>query len=159
MQDSRSELSATEVEELARTHAYHEDRGEFEPVLRTLIPEAAYQFCPLGVQLEGVDAVLRYYQRVERHYSPLVEQSRLEVIAASESAAVIEYALQLRLDGGLVDDHLVVVLPVRGRLFAGERIFSSERVLRLLLGEMIDETRPIPGSDWLVEPGAKRGGE
>ena len=159
MQNSRSELSATEVEELARTHAYHEDRGEFEPVLRTLIPEAAYQFCSLGVQLEGVDVVLRYYQRVERHYSPLVEQSRLEVIAASESAAVIEYALQLRLDGELFDDHLVVVLPVRGRLFAGERIYSSERVLRLLLGEMIDETRPIPGSDWLVEPGAKRGGE
>jgi hypothetical protein len=159
MQEFRSELSATEVEELAQTHAYHEDRGEFEPLLRTLTSDAVYQFCPLGVQLEGVDAVLRYYERVERHYSPLVEQSRVEMFVASESAAAIEYALQLRLDGGRVDDRLVVVLPVRGRLFSGERIYSSERVLRLLLGEMIDETRPIPGSDWPVEPGATRVGE
>ena len=157
MQESRSKLSATEVEELARTHAYHEDRGEFEPVLRTLVSDAVYQFCPIGVQLEGVDAILRYYQRVERHYSPRVEQARLELLVASASAAVIEYALQLQLDGRFVDDRLIVVLPVRGQLFEGERIYSSERVLRLLLGEMIDETHPMPGSVWLGESGTKRG--
>ena len=30
----------------------------------------------------------------------------------------------------------------------GERIFSSERVLRMLLGEMLEEASPIPASRW-----------
>jgi len=158
MVESRSDLEASEVEALAETHAYHEDRGEFEPVLRTVVSDPIYQFPPLGVQLEGVDQILRYYQRVERNYSPLVEHARLDVLIASAAAAVIEYVLQLRLEDGLVDDRLIVVLPVRGRLFEGERIFSSERVLRLLLGEMIEEAHPVAVSNWPSEASATRVG-
>ncbi len=59
------------------------------------------------------------------------------------SGAVLEYAVRLRIDEELVDERLIAVMPVAGDLFGGERIYSSERVLRLLLGEMIRETEPI----------------
>ena len=45
---------------------------------------------------------------------------------------------------------LIAVMPVVGNLFGGERIYSSEGVLRLLLGDMIGETEPIPPLTTLV---------
>ncbi len=142
--EREAKLTPEEIAELAGIHADHEDRGEFEPLMATLVEDCVYEFYPLGVQLEGADTILRYYQRVRREYTPCVQASELVELAASESAAVVEYALQLQLDGELVHERLIVVLPVQGRLFGGERIYSSERMLRLLLGEMIEETKKIP---------------
>jgi hypothetical protein len=140
-------LSAEEVEELARTHAEYEDGGDIDALMGTLVEDPVYEYHPLRVQLRGASAVRRYYERVRREYTPLVKDATLVELIAGPSAAVIEYAIRLDLDGGLVHDRLVAVMPVQGHRFGGERIYSSERVLRLLLGEMQDEAEPIAESD------------
>ena len=139
-----SALRADEVEALARYHADHEDRGAFSEVLDTLVAEPRYEFHPLGVRLEGRERVRRYYERVRRHYAPRVHSATLLELTASASAAMLEYALELDLAGQRAQERLVVVLPVREGRFAGERIHSSETVLRLLLGEMLEEATPVP---------------
>ena len=112
--------------------------------METLVVEPVYEFHPLGVQLRGRPAVLRYYERVQREYSPLVEASTLLELFAGPAGAVLEYAIHLRVDRERWDERLVATMPIQGKHFAGERIHSSERVLRLLLGEMLDEAQPIP---------------
>ena len=137
-------LSANDVESLARAHADWEDRGDFPLLMTTLVDDPVYEYHPLGVQLRGADPIIRYYERVRSQYNPCVEASALVDLIAGTSGAVLEYAVRLRIDEELVDERLIAVMPVVGELFGGERIFSSERVLRLLLGEMISETQPIP---------------
>ena len=116
----------------------------------TIGDEPGYEYHPLGVQLRGADAIFRYYERVRSKYNPYVEASALVGLIAGSSGAVLEYAIRLRIDGELVDERLIAVMPVARNLFGGERIYSSERVLRLLLGEMISETEPIPSLSTLV---------
>ena len=136
-------LDRDEVEELARTHAEYEDGGDIDALMGTLVEEPIYEFHPLRVQLRGADAVRRYYERVRREYTPLVKDATLVELIGGTSAAVIEYAIRLELDGELAHERLVAVMPVQGHRFGGERIYSSERVLRLLLGEMLEEAEPI----------------
>lgn len=112
--------------------------------METLVDDPIYEFHPLGVQLRGKSAVLRYYERVRRHYSPLVENAELIELFADTAGAVLEYAIRLRVDAETRDERLVATLPVRGDLFGGERIHSSDAVLRALLGEMLAEAQPIP---------------
>ncbi len=146
----RKVLSADDVDALARAHASWEDRGDFDSLMTTLVDEPVYEFHPLGVQLRGVDSIIRYYERVRSQYNPNVEASALVDLIAGTSGAVLEYAIRLRLDEEIVDERLVAVMPVAGDAFGGERIHSSERVLRLLLGEMISQTEPIPPLTTLV---------
>jgi len=140
-------LNAEEVEELARTHAEYEDGGDTDALMGTLVEDPVYEYHPLRVQLRGASAIRRYYERVRREYSPLVKDATLVELVAGPSAAVIEYAIRLEIDGDLVQERLVAVMPVQGHRFGGERIYSSERVLRLLLGEMLDEAEPIGDSE------------
>ncbi len=147
---ARKILSADDVNALARAHASWEDRGDFDSLMTTLVDEPVYEFHPLGVQLRGVDSITRYYERVRSQYNPTVEASALVNLIAGTSGAVLEYAIRLRIDEEIVDERLIAVMPVAGDVFVGERIHSSERVLRLLLGEMITETEPIPPLTTLV---------
>jgi len=137
-------LTANEVAELARAHADHEGRGEFGPVMATLVDDPIYEFHPLDVQLRGKSAVLRYYQRVRRDYSPHVENAELIGLFADTAGAVLEYAVRVRIDAETRDERLVASMPVHGDRFGGERIHSSDALLRLLLGEMLAEAQPIP---------------
>ena len=146
----RKVLSADDVDALARVHADREERGDFSQLMLTLVDEPVYEYHPLGVQLRGADAIVRYYERVRSKYNPYVEASALVGLIAGSSGAVLEYAIRLRIDGQLVDERLIAVMPVARNLFGGERIYSSERVLRLLLGEMISEAEPIPPLSTLV---------
>jgi len=145
-------LSSDDVEALARSHADLEERGDFERLMSTLVARPVYEYHPLGVQLRGADAILRYYQRVRARYNPYIEDSELVELIAGTSGAVLEYAIRLRINEVTVDDRLIAVMPVKHNLFTGERIYSSERVLRLLLGEMIDEVEEIPSFSTLVPP-------
>jgi len=140
----RKNLSAEDVDALARSHADWEERGDFQKLMSTLVEEPVYEYHPLGIQLQGPDAILRYYERVRTQYNPYIEASALVGLIAGTSGAVLEYAIRLRIGEQLVNDRLVAVMPVAHDLFGGERIYSSERVLRLLLGEMISEAEPIP---------------
>ncbi len=143
-------LSVDDVDALSRAHARWEDRGDFDSLMTTLVDEPVYEFHPLGVQLRGVGSIVRYYERVRSEYNPTIEASALLGLIAGTSGAVLEYAIRLRIGAAIVDERLVAVMPVVGDAFGGERIHSSERVLRLLLGEMIDETEPIPPLTTLV---------
>ena len=94
----RKVLSADQVDALARVHADREERGDFSQMMLTLVDEPVYEYHPLGVQLQGADAIFRYYERVRSKYNPYVEASALVGLIAGSSGAVLEYAIRLRID-------------------------------------------------------------
>ena len=108
----RKVLSADDVDALARSHADREERGDFHELMSTLVEEPVYEYHPLGIQLQGPDAILRYYERVRTQYNPYIEASALVGLIAGTSGAVLEYAIRLRIGEQLVNDRLVAVMPV-----------------------------------------------
>ena len=70
-----------------------------------------------------------------------------ELLACMDEAAVAqEYEISLRVDGAVETHHVVGILYAEGDLLGGERIYGSERFVRLMAGELFQELNPIPPS-------------
>jgi len=55
-----------------------------------------------------------------------------------------EYEVSLRVDGAVERFRVLGVLYARGELLGGERVYASERFIRLLTGPLFDELEPVP---------------
>ena len=140
-----SQLTAEQVEALAMRHGELEAECDFEPLMATLIDEPIFEFHPPGGALIGGDTLRRYYRRFLDEFMPLVESTAMLGATASEDAAVHEYQICLRVDGELQYHQVVAVLYASGDLLGGERLYGSEALLKLMLGPMIAELKPIDG--------------
>jgi hypothetical protein len=95
-------------------HAQVETAGDLDSTMATLVPDPVYEFFPVGLRMRGTDAVRRYYEHLMAHFLPKVEAATVIDEWCNESS------------------------------LSGERIYASERALRLMLGDVYDELQPIP---------------
>jgi hypothetical protein len=130
-----SELSAGEVLSLAREHAECEQTGELERLMRTMVEEPLFEFHPPGRCLRGGARIRRHYEQFLARFMPRVEAAELRGEWFNETATVHEYVLRLRIDGALEPEGVTAVLYASGKRLGGERIYGSERLIRLMLGE------------------------
>lgn len=140
-------LDAEAVRELGYRHAQAETECRMEETMATLVEQPVYDFFPVGLRLEGADAVRVYYQHLFDEFLPFVESTRLVGEWVGEDALTQEYEVQLRKDGVLERHFILGILFVEGALLGGERIWGSEQTLRRLLGPVYDELRPTPDPD------------
>jgi hypothetical protein len=55
-----------------------------------------------------------------------------------------EYIIHLRLPNGQREDHAIIGILLFGKnKLAGERLWASERLLRLMMGPVYESARPI----------------
>jgi hypothetical protein len=128
---------------LGMNHAEVETAGELEATMATLVPDPVYEFFPVGLRMRGTDPVRRYYEHLMEHFLPNVENAELVDQWCNEHALNQEYDIEIRLGDELERHRVVGVLLVGEDLLAGERIYGSERVLRLMLGGLYDELEPL----------------
>ena len=139
-----SELTAGEASKLAHEHAEAEANPDLEKLMATLVAEPVFEFHPPGGSLRGGEQIRRHYTQFLANFMPLVESTRLMGEWGDASATVQEYTLAIRSDGGEVETHRVVaVLYMSGTRMGGERIYGSEMVIRLMLGELYGELQAI----------------
>lgn len=124
-------------------HAQVETAGELDDTMATLEPDPVYEFFPVGLRMRGTDAVRRYYEHLMEHFLPNVEAATVVDEWCNENSLNQEYDVQVRVDGRLERHRVLGILVVAGDRLAGERIYGSERVLRLMLGDVYDELQPI----------------
>jgi hypothetical protein len=55
-----------------------------------------------------------------------------------------EYEIALRVDGAVEHFRVIGVLYARGDKLGGERVYASDRFVRLLTGPLFDELEPLP---------------
>lgn len=140
----RGPLDAAAVRALGYRHAEVETACLMEETMATLVEHPIYDFLPVGLRLEGAEAVRAYYAHLFDHFLPHVEGTDLVGEWADESALVQEYVVHLQL-GDLAEVHRIIgILYVDGTLLGGERIWASEATLRRLLGPVYDQLTPIP---------------
>jgi hypothetical protein len=135
---------------LGHLHADLEGKRELEPLLETLIPDPAYAFYPAGLALSGGENVRRYYTQFFSDFMTKIRGYKLRSEWVNETSVAQEYDITVDA-GGVTETHRVL-----GVLFAeqgpdgiklgGERIYGSERVVRLMAGGMFEELEPLEQS-------------
>ncbi len=135
--------NAQKMLELGVRHATLEAELDLEGTLATLIEAPTYEFFPVGLGFSGADPVRRYYVNLFENFMPLRESYRLVAEWVSETSVAQEYEIRLRV-GGSVESHRVIgILMADGALLGGERVYASERMIRLMVGDLFQELRPI----------------
>ncbi len=128
---------------LGHKHAELEARRDLEGVMATLVPEPVYEFHPIGLRMAGGDRVRRYYTQLFTKFIPMTRSYALLEEWASASSVAQEYEIELDVDGRLERHRVLGVLFASGELLGGERVFASERCVRLMVGESFDELTPL----------------
>ena len=142
---------------LGALHAGLEGRGELEPLLATLAPDPVYEFHPIRLRMRGDALVRRFYEQFCARFLALRESYALVEEWVSESSVAQEYDIALRVDGGVERFRVLGILYAEGdrKLRAasrrraksirlgGERVYASERFIRLMTGELFSELEPI----------------
>ena len=140
---SRDGWSVEKMAALGARHAELEGRGELELLLETLVEDPVYEFYPAGLTMRGGDQVRRFYAQFCEKFLPMRHSYALVGEWVDEKAVVQEYEISLRVDG-VVESHRVLgILYAEGDRLGGERVYASERFVRLMTGELFDELVPI----------------
>lgn len=130
---------------LGALHAELEgSKGDLEPLLATLAPDPVYEFHPIRRCLRGDDRVRRFYTYFFDQFLQLRDSYSLVAEWVSESSVAQEYEISLRVDGAVERFRVLGVLYARGDKLGGERVYASDRFIRLLTGPLFDELEPIP---------------
>jgi hypothetical protein len=138
------ELPSEELITFARAHAAAEAAGDFQATLATLDPEPIYELQPVGLMIRGMDTVRRYYEHFFEHFVPLNLGGNLRSEWVGDDGLAQEYTIELTSASGEVEHHAIIGILVFGqRGLAGERIWASEQLLRMLFGPVYDLAVPI----------------
>jgi hypothetical protein len=145
---SRTKSADWTVEKMAALGALHAQlegsQDDLEPLLATLAPDPVYEFHPMRRCLRGDERVRRFYTHFFEHFVRLRDSYSLLEEWVSERSVAQEYEIELRVDGAVERFRVLGVLYARGELLGGERVYASDRFIRLLTGPMFDELEPIP---------------
>lgn len=133
-----------ELIEVARAHAAAEGRDDLATTLATLEAEPVYELQPVGRVMRGLPAARRYYEHFFARFRPLVAGFELRGEWVNEEGVGQEYVIAVRAPGGGVERHHVIgILTFGENALSGERVYASERLLRLMFGPLYDEMEPL----------------
>ena len=140
-------LSRQQLIAIARAHAAAEAEGDLEATLATLDPEPVYELQPVGLRISGMDIVRRYYGHFFEHFMSRNGEGALRSEWVGDDGLAQEYSMSFTGPSGEVERHAIIGILVFGEVgLAGERIWASERVLRMLFGPVYDMAVPMYGS-------------
>lgn len=138
--------SVEDMYRLGTRHAQLEARRDLEGTMSTLVTEPEYEFWPVGLRMSGGANVRRYYEHLFAHFVPATRSYRLISEWASESSVAQEYAIHVETAGKIEVHRVVGILYAEGSLLGGERVYASERCMRLMVGDLFDELSPLDTS-------------
>ena len=132
-----SDWSVERMHELGTKHAKLEADCDLDGTMATVVENPVYEFHPAGVRLEGREQVRRYYEHLLTLFVPSTRGVTLIEEWVSASSIAQEYEITVEAEGALEAHRVIGILFAEGELLGGERIYSSERCARLMLGEAL----------------------
>jgi hypothetical protein len=138
-------MTRQQLIDIAHAHAAAERRGDREATLATLEADVLYELQPVGLLLRGIDAARRYYDYFFAEFRPLAVASRLRAEWVTDEGVGQEYTISVRPPGAPIEHHAVVAILTFGTTaLSGERLYASERLLRLMFGPVYESAEPVP---------------
>jgi len=110
-------------------------------VLATLEDDPVYELQPVGLVLNGMDLAKRYYDHFFTAFRPVVANYAMRGEWVNDVGLLQEYTIWTSTGpGGAIERHEVIGLLTFGRTkLSGERVYGSERLLRLMFGPVYDD--------------------
>jgi SnoaL-like protein len=137
-------LTRDQLVDLAHRHAAVEAQGDMEATMATLGDDPVYELLPVGLVFRGRDAARTYYEYFFSTFRPMARRGELRAEYTSDEGVAQEYVLSVTLPDGTEERHpLVSVLTFGESALSGERVYASERLLRLLFGPAYDLAQPF----------------
>jgi hypothetical protein len=134
--------NAEKMRELGARHATLEAKRDLEGVMATLVEDPVYEFLPVGLGMRGGSRVRRYYENLFSTFIPATRDYRLVDEWVNERSLAQEYEIELEFSGRREMHRVVGILYASGELLDGERVYASERCIRLMTGGLYDELTP-----------------
>jgi hypothetical protein len=147
-----SDAPLEEMIALAREHVRLEERGKLDQLVATLEDDCLYELQPMGLRLEGVDLARRYYTHFFGTFLPLVVDYSLRSEWVNDRGLGQEYTIWTRSGSpDTLERHDVVgILTFGSTKLSGERLYASQRALRLMFGALYDSAsllgNALPGA-------------
>ena len=138
------EWTVAQMAELGTRHALLEGKGDLEGVLATLVDDPVYEFYPLGRRMAGRDIVRQFYAQFVERFLPLRHSYALVGEWVNPTSVAQEYDVGLEVEG-IVETHRVLGILQYGErgLLGGERVYASDRFIRLLTGPVFAALEPL----------------
>jgi len=130
---------------VAVAHATAEALDDPEPVLATLHDDCVYELQPIGLLLEGIELARRYYDHFFTAFRPVVAGYEMRGEWHDDHGLGQEYTIWTRTgpDGSLERHEVIGILTFGTERLSGERVYGSDRLMRLMFGPVLDAARPI----------------
>lgn len=129
---------------VAHAHAAAEGAGDLDATLGTLEDEPFYELHPMRRIIRGKDAARRIYEHFFEHYLSLGDGYELKAEWVTDEGVGQEYVIRLRHPDGTTEvENVVGILLFGNERLAGERVYASERMFRLMYGPTVDEAEPL----------------
>ena len=138
-----SDWTREKMQALAARHVVAETGDDVEPLMATLVHDPVYEFHPVGLTMSGHDRVRRFYTQFFTDFVSLRHSYRLLDEWVSETSVAQEYDIALNVDGVIEHFRVIGVLYAEGELLGGERVYASERFIRLMTGALYSELEPL----------------
>jgi hypothetical protein len=133
-----------ELVAIANAHAAAEGRDDLATTLATLEIDPVYELQPVGRVLRGMDAARAYYDHFFKHFRPLVRGYELRGEWITEAAVGQEYRIDLVTpERGAESHHVIGILTFGKNALSGERVYASERLLRVMFGPAYELSEPL----------------
>jgi hypothetical protein len=131
--------------EVAYAHARAENvEGDLEATLATLEDDCVYELHPAGLLIPGIALARRYYQYYLSDFAPLIAGYTMRQEWVTDDGLGQEYTLWTRAAGGTLERHEIIgILTFGTTRLSGERLYTSNRLLRLMFGPILDEAQPV----------------
>ncbi len=131
---------------IGKRHSEAEGVRDLAETMATVVAEPVYEFQPMGLVMRGRDKVEAYYRHLFESFNPSVESAELIGFWADAGSVAEEYQMGVRVDGVL--EHIrvlgIMLISPEEDLLTGERIWGSERAIRLMMGDAVyDSLEPL----------------
>jgi len=137
-------LTREQLLEIAYRHAAAEANGDFAATMGTLDPNPVYEFQPAGLLLRGTAGVRAYYEHFFATFQPRIAGYEMRSEWVNDEGLGQEYRIHLHTPEGGTETHAVIGILLFGeRGLRGERLYASDRMLRIMFGPAWDLAEPI----------------
>ena len=119
----------------AKRHAQAEAEGDLATTLATLEDDPVYELPTVGIAFRGKDAARIYYEHFFGAFQPWIAGFERVNQWVTDEGMGEEYFLDVAPPGQPKERHRILGILVFGATrLAGERLYASERLLRVMLG-------------------------
>jgi hypothetical protein len=138
-------VSREQKVQVALAHAAAEAGNDLAATLATLDPEPVYELQPVGLELRGMDGAKAYYEYFFPNFMPLVESYEMRSEWVNDEGLGQEYVIMVRdpASGQVRPHHIIGILVFGQSGLAGERLYASEQLLKLMFGPSLDLAVPV----------------